>query len=37
MLEEIVEEVVLQETPDNWLCPLVSKDGTLRVGQSTLL
>ena len=32
MLEEIVEEVVLQETPDNRLCPLVSKDGTLRVG-----
>jgi len=32
MLEEIVEEVVLQETPDNRLCPLVSKDGTLRAG-----
>ena len=37
MLEEIVEEVVLQETPDNWLCPLVSKDGTLRAGPITLL
>ena len=32
MLEEIIEEVVLQESPDNQLCPLVGKDGTLRAG-----
>ena len=32
MLEEIVEEVVLQESPDNQLCPLAGKDGTLVPG-----
>jgi len=32
MLEEITEEVILKEVPDNRTCPLAAKDGTLRAG-----